>query len=143
MKASTGFLADVDKQMFEAAQLGSCKSYLKLVIILLDEMHLREDLVYDKNSGCVVGFANLGEVNNHLLELEHTLERNCEEKAMAKSLLVIIVKGLFSSLRFPYAMFPCDKVTGDLLFQPFWLAIFRFERMGFTVCCKQNHCIYI
>ena len=88
-------------------------------------------------------FANLGEVNNHLLELEHTLERNCEEKALAKSMLVIMVKGLFSSLRFPYAMFPCDKVTGDLLFQPFWQASFRLERMGFKVCCKLNHCNYI
>ena len=54
LKASTRFSADVDKKMFEAAQLGSCKSYQMLVIILLDEMHLQKDLVYDKNSGCVV-----------------------------------------------------------------------------------------
>ena len=46
---------------------------------------------------------------------------------------VIMVKGLFTPLRFPYSHFPCTSITGDLLFDPFWEAIYRLERMYFKV----------
>ena len=55
---------------------------------------------------------------------------NGQEQALAKTMLVFMVKGLFSSLRFPYALFPCNKLSGDL---PFWEAVYRLERMGFKV----------
>lgn len=48
-------------------------------------------------------------------------------------MLVFMVRGLFSRLRFPYAQFPCSAVTGDLLNNPFWEAVFRLERMEFKV----------
>lgn len=44
---------------------------------------------------------------------------------LAKATIVFMVRGLFSSFRFPYAPFPCASVTGDLLFHPFWEAIYR------------------
>ena len=106
----------------------------KLVVLLLDEMHIREDLVYDKHCGSVIGFTNLGEINNHLLAFERAIEgTERDDGSLAKSMLVMMVRGLFTSLRFPYAQFPCEKVTGDLLFQPFWHAVYRLERMGFKV----------
>ena len=40
VKASSGFSAEVDKQLYGAASLGSCKEYEKFVLILLDEMHV-------------------------------------------------------------------------------------------------------
>ena len=45
-----------------------------------------------------------------------------------------MIRGLFSSLHFPYAQFPCASVTGDLFSDPFWEAVFRLERCGFKVC---------
>ena len=61
-------------------------------------MHVQEDLVYNKHSGHVVGFANLGEVNDYLLQLERSIEGNSTDRTLAKSMLVVMVKGLFSSL---------------------------------------------
>lgn len=43
-----------------AASLTTCKPYEKLVILLLDEMYIREDLVYLKRTGTLVGFTTLG-----------------------------------------------------------------------------------
>ena len=60
VKSQTGFSAAVDKQLMEAANLSSCKPYERLVILLLDEMYIREDLVYIKRTGRLVGFVSLG-----------------------------------------------------------------------------------
>ena len=93
----------------------------------MDEMHVREDLVYDKHSGELIGFMNLGDMNNHLIRLQEATEEE-KIKALAKSLLVIMVRGLFSSLQFPYAQFACLNLTGDLMFDVFWEAVERLER---------------
>ena len=44
-----------------------------------------------------------------------------------------MVKGLFTSLKFPYVHFPCVDISGEMLFDPFWKAVYRLERMGFKV----------
>ena len=89
-------------------------------------MHIKENLVYDKHTGKMIGFIDLGDINNHLLA--SLTEDNTE--TLANSMMVIMVK---SQLQFPYVQFPCTNVKGDLLFYPFWQTIFRLERMGFKV----------
>lgn len=41
-----------------------------LVVIFMDEMYVREELVYDKHSGKLTGFIDLGNINNHLSHFE-------------------------------------------------------------------------
>ena len=117
VEASTGFNTEVDKQLMEAAKIGDCKEYEKCVIILLDEMHIREDLVFDKSTGTLVGFVNLGDTNSHLLEFEQSLLQDMtpSHPQLAKIMMMFMVRGLFTSLRFVYAPFLCKNVTGDLL----------------------------
>ena len=38
----------------------------KLVGILVDEMYIREGVVFDKHTGEIVGFTDVGDINNHL-----------------------------------------------------------------------------
>jgi len=40
------------------------------MFLLLNEMYIREDLVYNKHTGQLIGFVNLGDINNHLLEFK-------------------------------------------------------------------------
>ena len=49
--ASTGFSADVDRQLIEIANLATCPEYEKYVILLMDEMHIKEDIAFDKHTG--------------------------------------------------------------------------------------------
>ena len=101
------------------------------MVLLLDEMHIREDLVYDKCTGRMIGFTNLGDINNHLLAFERSVEENrTEGNVLAKTMMAFMVRGLFTPLRYAYAQFPCAKVTGDLLVEPFWKAVYRLERIG-------------
>lgn len=119
----------------KANSMSSCPDWQKLVILLLDEMYIKEDLVYNKHSGKLIGFANLGNVSDHLLAAEQAAVEGSQDDQhpLAKTMMVFMVKGLFTPLRFPYAQFPCTSVTGDLLFHPFWQVIFRLERMEFKV----------
>ena len=100
MKAEASFSKEVDHQLMMAAKIDTCKEWEKLVVILLDEMYIREDLVYEKHSGSLIGFVNLGEINNHLLAFEQSLKEDSPlAGTLAKTILTIMVKGIFTSLR--------------------------------------------
>jgi hypothetical protein len=46
------------------------------MMLVLDEMHVKEGLVYDKHPGELAGFVDLGEINNHLMCLQKSLDGN-------------------------------------------------------------------
>ena len=105
-----------------------------LIILLLDEMHIREDLVFDKHTGAMIGYANLGEINDHLLRFEQSLSGSAPDApVLAKTMMVFMVQGLFNKLQFAYAQFQCADLSGDLLYEPFWEAVGRIENCGLKV----------
>ena len=138
IKASTGFSSQVDEMLKRGAESFGTDERDKCVLLLLDEMHVRNDLVYDKHSGELSGFVNLGEMNEQLLNLENSLQRgnpsSSTKRQLASTMMVFMVKGLFSQLQFPYVQFPCKNLSGDLLYDPFWEAVSRIERCGLKVC---------
>ena len=90
-------------------------------------------------AGSLIGFVNMGDVNTHLQAFEKALsgeQRNSGR--LASTMLVFMVRGLFSHLAYPYAQFPCHTLSADELFHPFWEAVSRLERLGLRVmglCC--------
>ena len=69
----------------------------------MDEMYIREDIVYGKHSGKMIGFSNLGSVNNHLLQFEQNTEMSStimDSSSIAKTMLVFMVRGMFTKLQF-------------------------------------------
>ena len=138
VRPTSGFSVDVDRELHRAANLDQYKEREKYVILLLDEMHVKEELVYDKHTGQLIGFVNLEEINTHLKEFEKSLAADSSpsptQPPLASTIMTFMVRGLFSSLQYPYAQFPCSNLTGDQLFEPFWEAVSRLERLGFKVC---------
>ena len=132
--SSPGFCTEIDQQLMVDANIASLEDFQKHVCLLGDEMHIKEDLVYDKTSGELVGFVNLGNVNEHLIQLEQDLlQGKSASPALASSVFVFMVRGLFTNLKFPYATFPCKSTCGDQLAPLFFEAVFRIERCGFRV----------
>lgn len=85
-------------------------------------------------TGSIIGFTNLGEVNAELAAFEKSLEEDSmTHEPLANSMLVMMVRGLFSKLQFPYAQFPCTKLRAYELYDIFWEAVERLERCGFSV----------
>lgn len=50
-QCASGFAQGVDQQLMEAANLATCPERDRCVIIIMDEMHIKEDIVYDKHTG--------------------------------------------------------------------------------------------
>ena len=86
-----GFSTAVDEQLMSAAGIDSLAEWQKCVFILIDEMHIKENLVYDKHSGSVIGFTNLGDINNELLSFEQEFEQGISQpdKPLAKTILTL------------------------------------------------------
>ena len=148
-----GFSAAVDQMLMEVSKVLSCEvcvvietyyawfrrmmytqEFEKCVVLVMDEMHIREDLVYNKHSGELIGFMNLGDINSHLLRFERSLsDEDQQMEPLAKTMFTIMVRGLFTRLQFPYAQFPCTTISGDLIYDPFWEAVLRIERLVYTI----------
>ncbi|KAL5497084.1 hypothetical protein EMCRGX_G013484 [Ephydatia muelleri] len=110
---SIGFSNQVDQQLMEAANIA-------------------EYLVFDKHSGELLCYINLGETNNQLLDLERLVSDD-QNQELASSIIIIMVRGPFTRLCFPYAQFSASTLSGDLLYDPIWEAVSRIEFCGFKV----------
>ena len=128
---SIGFSDSVDKQLLDTADMS--QERYRYIGLVLDEVHIKADLVYDKHEGALVGFVNLGDINNHLLQFESVLSGDGQPHQLANSMIVLMVRALFYNFNFPYVQFACGNLSGNLLMNPVWEAIFRLERMGFFV----------
>ena len=121
--AVIGFCADYDKQLLELSKKTCGDS--KHIAILIDEMYVKEGLVFNKQTGSLTGFVDLGDITNHMDNFEE------KEHKVAKTVVVIMVRGLVSDLTFPYAMFAAASLSGANLFPLLWKAIGRLTRLGF------------
>ena len=54
--AGSAFSVGVDQQLIDAAEIRTCPDWKKCVVVLLDEMHIREDLVYNKFTGMYIHY---------------------------------------------------------------------------------------
>ena len=68
IKSQVRFSSEMDRAIVDAADL--TKDHKKYVTLVMDEMYIKSDLVYDKHEGTVIGFVNLGNVNNQLLDFQ-------------------------------------------------------------------------
>ena len=99
-------------------------------------MKIEEDLVFDKYSGHLIGFTSLGDVNDMLLNVEQKCNaNNSQNPPVSKNIFVLLVRGLFFKLEFPYAHFGTHTLSGDMLFPIVWEAIQQLEGLGFKVIC--------
>ena len=54
IRAAPGFSPKVDHQLMESAEITTCPGFTKYVFLLMDEIHVKENLVYEKHTGMFV-----------------------------------------------------------------------------------------
>lgn len=114
----SGFQKEVHQQLLDEAKIESLPENRRFVSLILDEMKIKEGLVYNKHSGEMIGFTHLGDINNELMKLEQGNER----PPIVKHILTIMVRGLLFKLEFPYGHFGTEGVTVDVLYPIVWEA---------------------
>ena len=109
------------------------------VVILIDEMKIKESLVYNKHGTMVIGFIDIGDINNRLDQLQSAGLGNGANLVqyiashMLVLMLVLMVKGIFTKLEYPYAHFPTHCLIAASLFYVVWEGIECLEMLGFKV----------
>ena len=132
IKAGVGVQPEVTNQLLKEANVK--QEYQAYVAVMFDEMKIKEGLVYDKNECRIIGFIDLGPVNNAFASFERTLDESGSRTApIAKQILVFMVRGIFMKLKFPYAQFPTSGVSGSSLFFLAWEVVRNLEVAGFKV----------
>ena len=85
-----------------------------------DEVKVQEDLVFDKHTGELIGFVDLGDpdINYSMFEEVDTVATHC---------LVFYVRGISTDLKFSFAYFATIGATGPQLMILFWKAVSILE----------------
>ena len=62
----------------------------------------------------MIGFVNLGDTDNKLLQFENAMCGDESQQDLASSMLVFMVRGIFFKMNYPYAQFSCKALSGGL-----------------------------
>ena len=131
--SASGFSSDTDLQLLDLVKQEKSEDLAKYVTLVIDEMYIKEGLLYNKHSGALVGFEDLGDINNLIAEFESQAVCESPRRPLAKCMLTFMVRGLFTSIKFVYAQFPASSPKGCNIFVLAWQAIERLTRIGFKV----------
>lgn len=96
-------------------------------------MKIHEDLIFDKNGHNLLGFVNLGSINEQLKELEKETLTTQPHENLATHMLTVMVRGVFIKLEFPLASFPTQDSCGHDIYWIVWEGIRRLEECGLKV----------
>jgi len=129
------FSIATDLQLLDQVQQQKPAYLAKYVGLVIDKMYVKKGLVFEKSTGSLVGYSDLGEVNNLLAEVEqHSKEpHTLQKRPLAKCMLVFMIQGLFNSLKFPFVQFPASSTKGSQLFPLLRKALARLSHLGLKV----------
>ena len=92
-------------------------------VLVVDEMKIKEDLVYNKHTGKLIGYVNLGNTEQQLLQME---EQSMVDK-LGTNMLAFMLRGLNMNLSYIVAHFATSKLSGEQLHPTVWAVIEKAE----------------
>lgn len=103
----------------------------RCVALVLDEMKIKEDLVYNKHTSHIMGYVNLGSTEQQLLSLEED-DQNIVNH-VATHMLQFMVRGLSQRLEYPVAHFATSNLTAEQLYPMVWEVVGVLEASDLKV----------
>ncbi len=88
----------------------------KYIVILMDEMKIQENLVWDKHTGELIGFVNLGDIDLNYAALQKV-------DKVASHVLVFLIRSIVNPLKFSLANFATSGATSFQMYPLFWKAV--------------------
>ena len=124
VKPTRGFNLDVINDLGKkAASISEIERYLT---ILLNEMKIQEDLVWDKHSVELIEFVDLGDIYTNYATLKSV-------EKLASHVLVFLVKSIVNPLSYSFATFATNGVTAFQIMPIFWKAVCYLEKINLRV----------
>ena len=88
----------------------------KYVVLLFDEMKIQENLVWDKHTGELIGFVDLGDT-----ELNYASLQKVDD--LATHILAFLIRSIVNPFKFSLANFATKGATSYQMFPLFWKAV--------------------
>ena len=124
IRPTWGFNPDIINELGKKTE--SFSEIERYVTILFDEMKTQENLVWDKNSGEMIGFVDLGNINFNFATLKNT-------QTFATHVLVFWVKSVANPLSYSFATFATDGITVYQIIPILWQAVKYLEKINLKV----------
>ena len=103
IKPERGFNQNIMCELQNKVKKNSDKE--KCLVLLMDEMKIKENLVWDKHNGELIGYLDLGESDlNYATLLKVT--------TVAPHVFVFLIRSILNLLKFSLANFPADGISG-------------------------------
>ena len=102
--------------------IGMTQNYFnteRYVALLFDEMKIKANLVFDKHTGELTGFLDLGDPDINFNEFP----KESSSVSLASHAFVLYLRGISTSLKFSLAYFATNTATSTQIMQIFWEAI--------------------
>ena len=122
-------IENIDHLQKKASSLSGIQRY---VVVVMDEMKIQSNLVFDKHSGDLIGFVDLGDPITNYASLG-------DEDVIATHALAFLVRGMCSDLKHVIAYYFTENVTSYQLMSLFWKVIGVLElSVNLWVCAAVN-----
>ena len=126
-KHEPGFHAHVLEDMCKQVKIETVQDHQKYVALILDELNIKEYIVYSKHTGKILGLANLSKTGNQVEDLLAKIEGHSNDYKTATNMLTLFVRGLTSTFKHSFAHFPTYSTSAQSLHAIAWEAIEKLE----------------
>ena len=130
----TGFNAAVINRIKEDMCFDQVPAFQKNVSLIFDEVKIQQGLVYSSETGELVGFCDIGEINQEIEDLRN-LDQDDLEPQVATHVIAFMVRGLFDPLHSVFGHFACLGFTSSQIYWSAWKGVAYLEKAGFHVRC--------
>ena len=89
----SGFNSDIVNRLKARLEAEGSSSSKYRVSIVFDEVRVKDGLVYSTADGSLIGFCNLGDINDQLQDLR---DQDEQEPPLATHVIVFMMRGIFS-----------------------------------------------
>ena len=118
IRPHAGFNYEIINELLKTAT--ALKGYQRYIVLSFDELKIHENLVYDKHSGELIGYVDLGDP-----ELNYSTFQNTDD--LATHVLVYYIRELATDLKFSLAYFATKGITSYQIMPTFWEAVAILE----------------
>lgn len=133
MSTECGFNERVLSEISEKIKLETLSEHEKYLALLVDEISIKEDLIYKASTGEIVGFCQLNESSNKLKDLEKQIKEDGDNLPIATHIMQLMIRGITTSFKHPLAFFPCHKMKAPELYSIVWECLENIHLFGLKI----------
>ena len=118
IRPQTGFNFQIIEELINMTL--NLEGHQRFICLSFDEMKIESGLVFNKYTGQIIGFTDLGDTDINEAALE-------TEKSVATHALLFIIRGISCDLKFPLAYFASEVLLSTQIMALFWRCVAILE----------------